>query len=166
MSPTASWMTCSRPRPVGIFASAPLIARATLHVGLEDELQLLGLALLDLREHLVERRGLLGARAPARSRAFAATSAFAVFSSGTARNTSPASGRWQAEDLDRPRRLGAADGLPLSSVIASDAAEMTGDDQVAALERAGLDEDRRDGSALGVEVRLDDAADRGRSGSP
>src|SRR5687767_7427441 len=31
----------------------------SLHVGLEDELELLGLAFLHLREHLVERRGLL-----------------------------------------------------------------------------------------------------------
>jgi hypothetical protein len=137
-----------------------------LDVGLEDELQLLGLALLDLREHLVEGRRLLRRTAPARSRAFAATNAFAVFSSGTTRNTSPASGT-----PGRPRistgRDGSArpTGLPLSSVMAlMRPAGDAGDDEVAALECPGLDEDGRHRSALGVEVCLDDAADRGPIG--
>src|SRR5207253_2642254 len=82
-----------------------------LDVGLEHEFQLLGLALLDLREHLVERRGLLGR---ARARALARVRRDERFGGLLVRDDAEHIARLrdagQAEDLDRAGRLGAANG--------------------------------------------------------
>ena len=67
----------------------------------------------------------------------------------------------QAEDEDRARRLSPADVLPLVVGHRADLPEvLPDDDEVAALQRAGLDEDRGDGAPALVHVRLDDPSDR------
>ena len=82
---------------------------------------------------------------------------------------SPASGHLgQAEDDHRAGRAGLRDALALVVLERPDAAErLADDDDVADLERAGLDERGRDRAAALVELRLDDRADgAGASGSP
>src|SRR2546425_937919 len=133
-----------------------------LHVDLEDDLELLRLAFLHLREHLVERRRGRGggpggplARVPGDERARG------LLVRHDADDVAGFGDLGEAEDLDRPRRLRPADVLGLVVDHRPDLAERgPGDDEVAALQGAGLHEDGRDGSAALVEVRFDDAADR------
>ena len=83
-----------------------------LHVGLEDELELLGLALLDLREHLVEGRGLVrDARASALARIRGDERLRGLLVRDGTEHLAGFGHVRQTEDLDRARRLGAADGL-------------------------------------------------------
>ena len=81
----------------------------------------------------------------------------AVFSSAAARNSSPASGtRRQAEHLDRHRRAGLLDLLALVVDHRPHAApRRAGDDRVADLQRALVDEHRGHRAAAGVEVGLE-----------
>src|SRR5688572_2568598 len=137
-----------------------------LHVGLEDELQLLGLALFDLREHLVERRGLVrDARTSALARVRGDERLRGLLvRDGTEHLTGFGHVR-QTEDLDRSRWLGAADGFALVVGHRLDApVAEAGDHEVASLERAGLNEHRRHRAALGVEMRFDDTAASGPVG--
>src|SRR6266850_306158 len=71
----------------------------------------------------------------------------------------------QAEDLDRSRGLRPADVLALVVRHGAHAAEGDArDDEVAALERAVLHQDRRDRAAARVHVRLDNVSHRGTVG--
>ena len=68
----------------------------------------------------------------------------------------------QAEDDHGARRTGLGDPLALVVLEGADAAErLADDDDVADLERAGLDERGRDRAAALVELGLDDRADGG-----
>src|SRR5206468_1803847 len=93
MSPTPSWMICSPTSSCGTFASAPLIASSEpCTSALSTILSSLALPSLTCANISSRVAGLSTPAPPARSSAFCAASAFAVFSSGTARNTSPARG--------------------------------------------------------------------------
>ena len=117
MPPTPVEMTSTLTCSVDSLVSAlrDRLGRA-LHVGLEDDLQLLDLAALDLC------RGCSRARpwpVPAssflrRASRRCSTSSLAAFSSATALKTSPASGTpSRPEHLDRRRRAGLGERLPL-----------------------------------------------------
>src|SRR5439155_15794447 len=67
----------------------------------------------------------------------------------------------KTQDLYRPGRFGPTDVLALVVDHRANLPEgRARDDEVAALQGAGLHEDGRDGAAALVEVRLDDPADR------
>jgi hypothetical protein len=71
----------------------------------------------------------------------------------------------QAEDLDRRRRPGVLDPLPLVVHHGADATELrAAHERIAGVERALLDENGRDRSATAIEARLDDGALREPSG--
>src|SRR5206468_504841 len=124
------------------------------------------LAFLDLREHLVKRRGLLRgscARTLARVRSNKRLGGLLV--RNRAEDIAGLGHAGQAEDLDRAGRFGAADRLAfVVGHRAHSSVRDAGDDEVAALERSGLHEDGRDRSALRIEVCFDDAPNGGPVG--
>ena len=145
-----------------------------LHVGLEDQVERGGLALLDLLK-MSSSLTPFWTRASARwfltrarcSRASATVRA--VFSSGATRNSSPASGTdREAEHLHRRRRTGLLD---LVALVVDQrphrAPGRAGHDRVADLERALVDEDGGHRATADVEVGLEhDALGPARSGWP
>ena len=132
-----------------------------LHVALEDEVQVLDGAGLQLREELLERRARLRGR-----RQLLPPEALAAHLRALARvalvlddATELAGGRRlvEAEDLDRLARPRLLELLAAEVVERADPAPgVAGDDRVADLERAALDEHRRDRAAADVEPGLDD----------
>ena len=161
MSPAASSRTLSLTSSVPSWSSAWVMAPASPHVRLEDDPQLLGLARLDLAVEVLEGRAAaaLASRA-ACSFLRVSTWARAIFSSATTRRRSPASGT-----SDRPRMTAAVDGPAFVIALAGGprapglAERVAHDDDVADPQRAVLDEQRRDGAAALVELRLDHGAD-------
>ena len=131
------------------------------HVGLEDDPQLLGLAGLDLAVEVLEGR---------------ATAAIPALRGGRLCRLDHRAGflvvlddpqdvaglgyLGQPEDHHRRGGAGLRDPLALVVLERTDAAErLADDDDVADLERAGLDECGRDRTAALVELRFDDRAD-------
>ena len=148
-------------RRAGASASRDRLDRA-LHVGLEDDLQLLHVAGLDLLVEVVERDlgglrhlGLALLAAPVLG-----DLARLLRRPATATNASPASGT-----PPRPRISTGVDGPgrldPLALVVdhGADAAVLrAAHERVADVERAFLDQHGRDRAAAAVEPRLDDRA--------
>ena len=136
-----------------------------LHVALDDDVQVLHAAGLHLLEQLVERDA-----AAALLRHRLAAQALAALLGELARAalvlddaTELAGGRRavEAEDLDGLARACLLD--PLAAIVverAHAAPGVAGDDRVADLERAAVDEHRRDRAAADVEPRLDDRPGR------
>ena len=133
------------------------------HVGLEDDPQLLGLAGLDLAVEVLEG-GATAAVAALRGDlglALLDHRAGGLVVGDDAQDVAGLRDLGQAEDHDRTGRTGLLD--PLAAVVLerADATErLADDDDVADVERAGLDEGGRDGAAALVHLRLDDRADR------
>ena len=137
-----------------------------LHVALEDDVEILDDALLHLGEQAsrARRRAWSAARAArggaARPRFWARSLAWR--SCSTTRASSPAGG-----GRSKPRISTGSPGrasLTFSPLVVVERAHLAGrvarDDRVADVQRAALDEHRRDRAAADVEARLDDRAGR------
>ena len=142
-------------------------------VALEDEVQVLDGARLHLREEVLERDARLG-RAARAARCAGAGRAAARGARLRARSRRRGRARRRAADGrsrgSRPGRRGRRSLHLLAAVVverAHLAPGVAGDDRVADVERAAVDEHRRDRAAADVEARLDDRARTPRrSGSP
>ena len=164
MPPTPEWMTLHRDLRVRDLLQLALrgLDRA-LHVGLDDQAELLDGALLHRAEQVLEADGLvapgqqLGAQA---LRALLGGSGGRPARSRPRGSSSPAPRRLvEAEDLDRRARPGLLDALAVVVVQRLDLAPgVAGDHGVADVQRAALDEHRGDRAAADVEPRLDDHA--------
>ena len=142
-------------------------AERARHVGLEDDPELLGLAGLDLAVEVLEGGATAALPALGGGRGLARLDHRAGFLLVARRR---AGCRRPAGTSDRPRmttarrRAGLGDALARVVLERADAAErLADDDDVADLERAGLDEGGRDRAAALVELGLDDRADGGRA---
>src|SRR4051812_22541062 len=136
-----------------------------LHVALDHEVQVPHLAGLHLLEEVLERdarRALLGELLAAEALgALLRSLARLPLVLDDARELAGGRRLVEAEDLHRVARLGLRKLLALVVVqCAYLAPGVAGDDRVADLERAALDEHRRDGAAADVEPRLDDRTGR------
>ena len=149
MPPTPVWMTLTRTSGCSIFCELAddRLDRA-LHVGLEDDVQVGDAARLQLLEQLLERdaaarllRERLAAQPLAALLREVARAAVVLDHAGEL------AGRRrlvEAEDLDRVARAGGVDLLAAVVVERAHAAPgVAGDDRVADLERAAVDEHRR-----------------------
>ena len=161
--PTPEWMTRTDDLVVADLCDLVdgRLDRA-LHVGLDDEGQLLDAALLHLREQVLEAdrrrtlRQLLGAHA---LRALLGGLAGDALVLDDPRHLACRRRPVEAEDLDGHARPGLAH--PLAVVVVQRlhlAPCVAGDDRVADPQGAALHEHRRDGAAAHVEARLDDDA--------
>src|SRR5439155_6092329 len=133
------------------------------HVALDDQRELLELALPGALEDVLERD--LAARAAGERLALEALGALGGQLAGAAvvlDDVDELAGLWdavEAEHLDRVAGLGLLHALALEVAHRAHAAPVrAGDDRVADVERAALDEDRHDGAAPRVELGLDDHA--------
>ena len=135
-------------------------------VALEDEVEVLDRALLHRGEEVLERRrrGSSAARAArgAGARRATARAGAPARSFSTTRPSSPAGGGWS-----KPRISTGSPGFASLQLLAAVVVErahlaprVAGDDRVADVQRAAVDEHRRDGAAADVEARLDDRAGR------
>ena len=134
------------------------------HVGLEDDPELLGLAGLDLAVEVLERRAAaaLAALGGELGAAGLDGGAGGLLVGDDAQDVAGLGHLGQAEDQRRGRRAGLLDPLAVLVLERAHAAErLADDDDVADVERAGLDQDRADRAAGLVHPRLDDRADRG-----
>ena len=136
----------------------------TLHVALDDKREFLALGVLELLHHLLERAlracrtQRLAALADAIIRQLARTrfvlddgELIARFRSGV-----------EAQHLDRHRRPSRIDIRAVIVEQRSDAApSRTGDDDIADMQRAALNENRADGTTSALELRFDDDTFRG-----
>ena len=133
------------------------------HVGLEDDPQLLGLAGLDLAVEVLER-GTTAAIAALRGDlglALLDRRAGRLLIGDDAQDVAGLRHLRETEDDHRARRAGLAHTLAAVVLDRPDATEgLAHHDDVADLERARLDECRRDRPAGLVELGLDDRADR------
>ena len=168
MPPTPEWMTRTVDLGVGDLRQLALgrLDRA-LHVGLDDQAQLLDGALLHRAEQILQADGLVAAaRAPRRAAALAALLGGLAGDALVVDDAAVLAGSRrlvEAEDLDGHARSGLADALAVVVVQRLDLAPgVAGDDGVADVQRAALDEHRGDGAAADVEPRLDDDAAGGR----
>src|SRR5581483_11368674 len=140
-----------------------------LHVALEDDVEVLYGAGLQLREQLVEgdaARALLGHRLAAEPLgALLRELARAALVLDDARQLAGGRRTVEAEDLDGLAGMRFLDALAAVVVERTHAAPgVPGDDRVADPERAAVDEHRRHRAAADVEARLDDRARSGRGG--
>ena len=168
MPPTPWWMTLTRTSGV---LDLPELADdrldGALHVALDDDVQVLHLAGLQVLEQVLERdaRRRPGRELLAAQPLGALLRELAGLAVGLDDAAELAGGRRlvEAEDLDRVARLRL---LELVALVVVERAHLApgvaGDDRVADLERAALDEHRRDRAAADVEPRLDDRAGRPR----
>ncbi len=164
MPPTPELMTSTRTSSCGRRAiSSSKRLQRTGHVGLEDQRELLGLALLDALEDLVE--GHLATGAAGLGLVAQPDGALVGLLAGRAVVVDDADGvagvgdAVEAEDLDRVAGHGLLDAL--AGVVRHRphlAPVRAGDERVADVERAALDEKRDDGAAARVELGLDDDA--------
>ena len=138
-------------------------AQRARHVGLEDDPQLLGLAGLDLAVQVLERRPAAAVAALRGELGLALLDqrAGGLVVGDDAQDVAGLRDLGQAEDDDGAGRAGLLDALAAVVLERADATErLADDDDVADLERAGLDERGRDRAAALVHLRLDDRADR------
>ena len=134
-----------------------------LHVGLDDQREFLAARGLELRHHLLERAAHAGV---ARGRllallADAVIGEFAGARLGLDHGEPVARLRraGEAQHLDRHRRAGLLHGFALVVDQRADAAPFgAGDDDVADMQRAALDQHGRDRAAAAVELGLDHGA--------
>ena len=132
------------------------------HVGLEDDPELLGLTRLDLAVEILEGGAATPLPALGGGRGLARLDHRAGFLLvlDDAQDVAGLGHVGQPEDDDRARRSGLGDALAHVVLEGADAPErLADDDDVADLERPGLDERRRDRPAALVELGLDDGAD-------
>ena len=163
MPPTPDEMTLTPTASVDSFVSAfAMRLDRALHVGLEDDLDLLDVARLDLVEDVLERDAV--GRAGELLLAALVVPVLDERLGGLlvvddVEELARVGDAVEAEDLDGRRRAGLGDGLALVAQHGADLARVLArDEQVAELERALLDEDRRDRAARAIEARLDDVA--------
>ena len=163
MPPTEPWMTLRRTSSVDSRRErvADRLDRA-LHVGLEDDLQLLDLAALDLLVEIVERdlRGLRHLGLALLAAAMLGDLARLRVVLHDDEDVAGLGHAAEAEDLDRRRRSGRLD-APAPCRRSSRGRGRTARRRRTGsptLERAFLHEDRRHRAAAAIEARLDDRA--------
>ena len=164
MPPTPRWMTLTVTSSWGRRAiSSSTASSEPGDVGLEDEVELLDAPSRGELEDVLERD--LAAGAPRDRLGLQAVGALAgELARGAvvldhADELAGLGHAVEAEDLDRVARAGLLDLVAHEVVHGADAAPVgAGDERVADLERAALDEDRDHGAAARVELGLDDDA--------
>ena len=165
MPPTPEWITWTETSSWWIFAE--LVHRGldrALHVGLDDQGELLDGALLHLREEILEADGLAALGEHLGALALGALLGGLAGDAVVLDDAAELAGRRrlvEAEDLDRHTRPGVLDALAVVVVERLHLAPgVAGDDGVADAQRAALHEHRRHRAAADVEARLDDDAAR------
>ncbi len=172
MPPTPEWITLTVDLGVLDLGDLALgrLDRA-LHVGLDDQAELLDGALLHRREQILEADGLAAPREHLGAQPLGALLRDLAGDAVVLDHAAELAGRRrlvEAEDLDRQPRPGVLDALAVVIVQRLDLAPgVAGDDRVADAQRAPLHQHRGDRAAADVQARLDDdAAGVGASGWP
>ena len=145
-----------------VSASDDRLDRA-LHVGLDDDAQLLGVAGLHLAIEVFERhlRGLQQTRLAVLGEPMIGDLPRRRLVGDDDERAAGLRHRRQTEDLDRRRRIGRRDLVPLVVDHGADAPGVrAADERIARMQRAFLDQHRRDRAAAAIELGLDDDAAR------